>query len=100
EVVEALVLTRIFARYEARRREFLAETRKAPWWKTAMLVVTGPTRDGLFTAEQQKELRDLEASARDETLRLLGPQALDPDGAIARRHAFVAPGKAVLLDAI
>ena len=100
EVVDALVLARIFARYEARRREFFAETLTAPWWQTAMVVVTGPTRDGLFTSAQRKELRDLEASARDEALRLLGPHALDPDGTIAGRHAFVAPEKAVLLDAL
>jgi hypothetical protein len=99
EVVDALVLARIFAPFEARRREFFQETLKLPWWQSA-LVVTAGSRQKLFTTAQRKELRDLEASARDEALRLLGPQALDRDGAIAARHAFVAPEKAVLLDAL
>ena len=99
EVVDALVLARIFSRYESRRREFFAETLKLPWWRSALIVTTG-TRQSLFTPAQRKELRDLEASARDEALRVLGPHALDPDGSIALRHAFLAPEKAVLLDAL
>lgn len=99
EVVNAVVLARIFSRYDARRREFLAESAKLPWWQAALMVTTG-TRESLFTPAQRKELRELEATARGEALKLLGPQALDPEGTIAQRHAFVAPEKAVLLDAL
>jgi hypothetical protein len=98
EIVDSLVKTRIWARHRARFAELRAEAlRTTPWWRSRD-VASGSLRG--FTPAQRKELRDLEAAARDETLTVLGPQALDPDGAIAARYAFVLPAKAVQLDAL
>lgn len=95
--IDALVLAKIFSRYEERRRELVTAAMQRPWWET---VVADQTLLNLLTPAQRKELRDLEATARHEALRLLGPDALDPEGAIAFRHPFVSPGRAVLLDAV
>src|SRR5215218_9047243 len=97
QVVESLVISRIFARYNERRRELTAAAMKFPWWQT---VAAWPARLALSTPAQQKELRELEAAARNEVLQRLGPEALDRDAAIATRHSFVSPHRAVLLDAM
>ncbi len=97
EAIDALVIARIYARHDARRRELAIETNRRPWWET---VTAGPSRMSLLTAEQRKELRHLDAAARSEVLRLLGPEALDRDGAIAARYAFVPATSAVHLDAL
>lgn len=98
ETVEALVRARIFERYDARRHELIFGTvLNSPWWRSAGLRID-PMR--VLTAAQRKELRDLEAAARNETLALLGPAALDRDGMIAFRYRFVSPEKAVLLEAL
>jgi hypothetical protein len=98
ETVDALVRARIFARHDARRRELIHEAANSPhWWRAAGLRID-PLRT--LTPAQRKELRDLETAARDEALALLGPAALDRDGALAFRYRYVPPEKAVLLDAL
>ncbi len=96
EVVESLVISRIFARYNERRRELSTAAMKFPWWQT---VTAWPARLALSTPAERKELRELEANARREVLQLLGPAALDSDGTIAGRHNFIPADRAVLLDA-
>ncbi|MBI4625218.1 MAG: hypothetical protein HY736_18610 [Verrucomicrobia bacterium] len=97
EVVESLVISRIFARYNERRRELSTAAMKFPWWQT---VTAWPARLALLTPAQQKELRELEAAARNEVLQRLGPGALDRDGTIATRYSFVPAKRAVLLGAL
>ena len=97
EVVEALVLARIHAQYDARRRELIREVMRRPWWE---VVASDLGRMSLLTPEQRQELRDLAAAACTAVLQHLGPQALDRDGAIAARHSFVEPQRAVLIDAL
>jgi hypothetical protein len=97
EAVDALVLARIYERHDARRREFVRAAAQRPWWEVARGGLGGLI---LLTPEQRKELRDLEAAARPEALRLLGPAALDRDGAISGRYSFVPAERAVQLDAV
>jgi hypothetical protein len=98
EAVAAIVQSRIYAAYDTRRRELVDETvRNSPWWVAAGLRLDAMR---VLSPAQRKELRDLETEARHATLRLLGPAALDPEGMIALRFAFVPPEKAVQLDAL
>jgi hypothetical protein len=97
-LVDQLIRARIYASLEERRRARVSQALKtAPPWRLAALR---SDRFSLLTPEQRKELRDLEIQARDETLRLLGPTQLDRDGLIAVKYGFVAPEKAVRLDAL
>lgn len=97
-LVEQIVVARIRSRLVARERELIAVAmRAAPPWKQAAMK---NDRLSILTPAQRKELRDLEAEARDETLRLLGPGPLDRGGIIAFKYGFVPPAKAVLLDAL
>jgi hypothetical protein len=96
--VEQIVVARIRARLRTRQLELLAAAfQTAPLWKQAAMK---SERFSILTPEQRKELRDLEAEVRDETLRLLGPGPLDRSGNIAFKYGFVSPAKAVLLDAL
>lgn len=97
EVIDALVTARIYARHDARRRELILATHRLPWWQA---VTGGLDRMNLLTAAERKELRTLNAAARAEVLGLLGPGALDRDGAIAARYPFVSPERAVALDGL
>lgn len=97
-VVARLVKARIDAKVEARTRELVAEAMKsAPSWRYAKLTTD---RLSFLSAAQRKEVRDLEAEARDTTVRLLGPAYADPSGRIAFKYGFVSPEKALLLDAL
>lgn len=93
EVVQALVKARIYARVDDRRRELMTEVARRPWWEAA-------SRVSLLTPAQRSELREMAAAARNETLRLLGPDALDPEGRTRAQYAYVAPERAVTLEAI
>ncbi|MCX6953229.1 MAG: hypothetical protein NTV51_13840 [Verrucomicrobia bacterium] len=85
---------------DARRRELLAAALSSlPWWKAAKRP-PGSDPILLLTPAERKELHDLEAEARAATLAQLGPGALDPDGNLAARYAFLPPEKAVLLSAL
>jgi hypothetical protein len=96
--IDALVRARIYSAYEARRRELVAAAMQSlPWWRTTSVRYDPLTA---LTVDQRKELRELEAAARSAALNLLGPAALDRDGAIARRYSFLPPDKAVLVDAL
>lgn len=99
EATDALVRARIYARHDARRKELIAEAMKRPWWESVSVSVLNSLPNPL-TAAQRKELRDLEAVARNETLALLGPEAFDSDGAIAARYNFTTPERAVKLDGL
>jgi len=97
-VLEQLVVARINSRLDARRRELMAHAiRTAPLWRLSALR---NDRLSILTPGQRKELRDLEAEVRDETLRLLGPAPLDRNGSTAFKYGFVPPEKAVLVNAL
>lgn len=98
DLINHVVMARIFSRVEARQRELVAEALRTarPW----QLAATRGDRFALLTPARRKELRDLETEARDETLRLLGPALLDRDGLIAFKYGFVPGEKAVRLDAL
>lgn len=97
EAADALVKARIFAAHDTRRQQLVHQLAQLPWWKTRAISLGGMS---LFSAEQRKELRDLQAAAHSEILRVLGPESLDRDGAIAARFSFVDPKRAVQLDAM
>ena len=97
-VVEQLLKARLEARVQARTHELIAAALKtAPPWKLVGLTFS---RLSILTPAERKEIRDLEAEARDATLRLLGPGPADPSGRIAAKYGFVSPTKAVQLDAL
>ena len=97
-VVELLVKQRIDAKVEARTRELIAAALKtAPPWKLAGLT---SNRLSILSPAERKEIRDLEAEARDATLRLLGADYVDPSGRIAAKYGFVSPAKSVQLEAL
>lgn len=97
EAIDALVLTKIYARHDARRHELMVETARFPWWQTA---AAGWDRLSLLTPDQRKELRHLAAVARNEAVGLLGPAAVDRDGAMAAAYPYVSADRAVLLDGL
>jgi len=97
EAADALVIARIYTRHDVRRRELMLATSQLPWWQT---LNPGADRMNLLTPAQRKELRDLNSSARNEVLRVLGPAALDRDGVIAARYDFLPAERAVAVDAL
>lgn len=97
-VVAELVRARAYARWEARTSELVrAVVKAAPLWRLTDL--RGDTRRILGAAER-KELHDLETAARNEVLRLLGPEGLDPSGQIVGLYGFLPPEKAIQLEAL